>query len=144
MPNIQITTISSKIQTVDEGKIPYLRTEGRKHPYHLLLNLNLPPAAGPECMNAIPSLPVIQKNHLLHCPPPNCHDCQHRKALDLQVLRPHQQVCHHSDHEPDESVQEPNRKALGAKLHPRTLVEEHELEGMTSARRERTLTGWAH
>lgn len=81
-------------------------------------------------MNAVASLPVIQENHLPDRPPSNHHDRKHREPLRLQALHLDQQVCHHSQHQPHEGVQEPNSKPLGAQLHPRTLVEEDELVGI--------------
>ena len=90
----------------------------------------LPPAARPEGMNAITSLPVIQVDHLPNSPPSNDHDSQHHTALRLQALHPHQQVCHRSNHETHERVQEPYGKPLSPQLHPRPLVEEHELVGI--------------
>lgn len=103
---------------------------------HDLLAKTSPPAARPEGMNAISSLPVIQVDHLPHSPPPDRHDSQHRKPLRLQALHPHQQVSHPSNHEAHKRVQEPDRKPLGPQLHPRPLVEEHELVGIRSVGEE--------
>lgn len=117
-PNVNATIATNMPTTeLEKGGMLFHTSESKgKHPSHSARIS--PPAAREEGMNAITSLPVIQVDHLPNSPPPNRHDSEHRKSLRLQALHLHQQVCHPSDHETHECVQEPDSKPLSPQLHP--------------------------
>ena len=78
-------------------------------------------------MNPITRLPIVQKHDLLHRPERNEQRYNHNQSLHIEIPYLHEHVRHKRQQQPDDRVKGPDREPFRPKLHPGTLVEEHQL-----------------